>query len=84
MIQLLQQFFIATAILAGIPLLAAAIFGLTIALVQALTQIQDQTLPQLVKVAAVGAVLLLGGRELSGPLMSASASVFDTFWQASQ
>lgn len=82
MVTILQQFFLAVALLAGVPLLAATALGLVIALIQALTQIQDQTLPQLVKVVAVGATFLLAGRILAAPLMAASSQVFDTFWQS--
>lgn len=68
-------------ILAGIPLLLATVLGLLVSFIQAVTQIQDQTLPQLVKVVAVAGVLLLAGRGISAPLMMASTDVFDTFWQ---
>ncbi len=81
MIHVLQDFFMSVVVLAGIPLLIATALGLIVALVQAVTQVQDQTLPQLVKVAAVGGCLLLAGRSISAPLMLASAEVFDTFWQ---
>lgn len=80
MTHILQDFFLAVALLAGIPLLVATALGLIVALLQALTQIQDQTLPQLVKVVAVGACILIGGRVLTAPLMASSAQVFDTFW----
>lgn len=44
------------------PLLAATVFGLAISLIQAVTQIQDQTLPYVVKLAAVSVTLALVGR----------------------
>lgn len=44
------------------PLLAATVFGLGISLIQAVTQIQDQTLPYVVKLAAVSVTLALTGR----------------------
>lgn len=77
---ILESFFLVTAILAGVPLAAAAGCGVVIALLQALTQIQDQTLPQLVKVVAIGLCLLLLGRALVTPLMVESAEIFETFW----
>lgn len=44
------------------PLLAATVFGLAVSLIQAVTQIQDQTLPYVVKLAAVAVTLALVGR----------------------
>ena len=44
------------------PLLAATICGLLVSLIQAVTQIQDQTLPYVVKLAAVSVTLALAGR----------------------
>jgi type III secretion protein S len=44
------------------PLIAATICGLSVSLIQAVTQIQDQTLPYVVKLAAVSITLGLMGR----------------------
>lgn len=44
------------------PLIAATIFGVAVSLIQAVTQIQDQTLPYVVKLAAVSVTLTLMGR----------------------
>ncbi len=44
------------------PLLAATVFGLAVSLVQAVTQIQDQTLPYVVKLAAISVTLALTAR----------------------
>ncbi|HEY8608149.1 MAG TPA: type III secretion system export apparatus subunit SctS [Noviherbaspirillum sp.] len=44
------------------PLLVATALGLGVSLVQAVTQIQDQTLPYVVKLAAVAVTLTLMGR----------------------
>lgn len=44
------------------PLLAATVFGLAVSLIQAVTQIQDQTLPYVVKLAAISVTLTLAGR----------------------
>ncbi|MEN3296553.1 MAG: type secretion protein [Burkholderiales bacterium] len=44
------------------PLIAATLFGLAVSLIQAVTQIQDQTLPYVVKLAAVAIAISLTGR----------------------
>jgi flagellar biosynthesis protein FliQ len=56
-------------VIAG-PLLAiAAIVGFVIAIFQAATQIQDQTLPQIVKVVILVLVVQLFGARLSSPIV---------------
>jgi len=59
-----------------IPLIVAAIAGFMIALLQAITQIQDQTLPQTAKLAAVGFVLVVFGGFLMRPLMALTIQIF--------
>lgn len=44
------------------PLLIATLCGVAISLVQAVTQIQDQTLPYVVKLVAVAITLVVVGR----------------------
>jgi type III secretion protein S len=44
------------------PLIAATIFGVAVSLLQAVTQVQDQTLPYVVKLVAVAVTLGLMGR----------------------
>jgi type III secretion protein S len=51
------------------PLLAAAVFGLGVSLFQAVTQIQDQTLPYVVKLVAVCVTLGLIGRWIGSELI---------------
>jgi len=51
------------------PLLVATIFGLSVSLLQAVTQIQDQTLPYVVKLAAVAVTLALIGRWIGTELI---------------
>ncbi|MCU0827236.1 MAG: flagellar biosynthetic protein FliQ [Tabrizicola sp.] len=80
MIHILEQFVVAVALLAGVPLAIAAALGVTVSLVQALTQIQDQTLPQLIKVAAIALTMIIGGALLAAPLLARSEEIFDTFW----
>jgi len=44
------------------PLLIATLLGLSVSLIQAVTQIQDQTLPYVVKLVAVAVTLAAMGR----------------------
>lgn len=76
---LLVAFVMNTAIIAGAPLLVATVVGLIVSIFQAVTQIQDQTLSQTVKIFAIGFVFLTFGGALIGPLVAISADLFDTF-----
>jgi type III secretory pathway component EscS len=49
----------------GVPLAVAAVVGLLLAVVQGVTQIQEQTIVFVAKFVAVGVVLWLCGAELS-------------------
>jgi flagellar biosynthesis protein FliQ len=59
------------------PLLAVLAIGLAVALLQALTQINEATLAFLPKVAALGAVLLLFGPFMAGALRAYAQSLYD-------
>lgn len=76
---LLVAFVMNTAIIAGTPLLVATAVGLIVSIFQAITQIQDQTLSQTVKIFAIGFVFLAFGGALVSPLIVISAELFDTF-----
>jgi type III secretion protein S len=67
------------AIVALPPLLVAMAVGLTVAILQAATQIQDQTLPLTVKVISVGLTLALFGALLTRPLFEHSNRIFEDF-----
>jgi len=54
----------------------ATVVGLTVGLFQALTQIQDQTLPQAVKLAAVTLTIIALGAGLSQRLIAFTIDVF--------
>ena len=56
---------ILTLTLSAPAIIAATAVGIIVGLIQALTQIQDQTLPMAVKLAAVGAVLMILGGGLA-------------------
>ncbi|MEM6941341.1 MAG: flagellar biosynthetic protein FliQ [Pseudomonadota bacterium] len=70
----------AVAVVAGIPLLLATVIGLVISFLQAITQIQDQTLAQTAKMVAIALTFLAIGGALVGPLYEGTISVFTEFW----
>lgn len=61
------------------PLIAALAVGLVIGIIQAATQIQDQTLPLTVKLLVVVAVLGLFSPVLSAPLLEQAKQIFTEF-----
>ena len=75
----LVAFMLDISLLAGVPLAVATIVGLLISFFQAVTQIQDQTLSQTLKIAAIVVVLLAMGTSRVGPLMSSTREVFADF-----
>lgn len=56
-------------ILSAPPLIIATVLGLLVSIVQALTQIQEQTVSYVVKLVAVGVVLALTGQWIGGELV---------------
>ncbi|MEZ5315289.1 MAG: type III secretion system export apparatus subunit SctS [Chlamydiales bacterium] len=66
-------------IISGPPILFASIIGIFIAVFQAATQIQEQTLSFAIKMVAVmGTVILMGGW-LSGLVYQFAAQIFRNF-----
>ncbi|GAA4016745.1 type III secretion system export apparatus subunit SctS [Actimicrobium antarcticum] len=63
-------------ILSAPPLLVAVVCGSFISLVQAVTQIQDQTLPYVVKLMGVSITLTLMGRWIGSELMQMANAAF--------
>lgn len=51
------------------PLIIATVFGVAVSLIQAITQVQDQTLPYVVKLVAVAVTLAVLGRWFGQELM---------------
>ncbi|MDQ7729758.1 flagellar biosynthetic protein FliQ [Halomonas sp. SpR8] len=69
-----------TVLLLSAPALVTAIvIGFGIGLFQALTQIQDQSLPQSVKVIVVMLVLILAGPLLAGQLINLTDQILNNF-----
>ena len=75
----LVSFMLDIALLAGVPLAVATVVGLIISFLQAITQIQDQTLSQTVKIASIVIILLAMGGSLVAPLMTSTKQVFADF-----
>ena len=61
------------------PLLGAIAVGLVIGILQAVTQVQDQSLPIAFKLLAVILILVLFGPLLSAPLVRQTSQLFDSF-----
>ena len=61
------------------PLIGAVAIGLVIGILQAVTQIQDQSLPLAFKLIVVMAILAIGGPILCVPLVRQSTALFDNF-----
>ncbi|ART62116.1 EscS/YscS/HrcS family type III secretion system export apparatus protein [Kushneria marisflavi] len=69
-----------TVLLVSAPaLIVAIVIGFGVGLLQALTQIQDQTLPQAVKLVAVLLVLILSGPLLATQIVNLTDQVLNNF-----
>jgi flagellar biosynthetic protein FliQ len=65
-------------ILTGPPVVSAMLVGLTISILQATTQIQEQTLTFVPKLFTVVAVLAVGGPWMLAQLIAFTAAAFDS------
>ena len=61
------------------PIIAASLTGLVVSLVQALTQVQEQTISFAVKLVAVFAVLVLTARWVGAELYMFTNQMFELF-----
>jgi len=61
------------------PLISAMTVGLVVGILQAVTQVQDQSLPIAFKLLVVIVVLVFGGPLLVVPLVRQSEQLFDGF-----
>lgn len=75
----LLQFMMNVILLAGLPLAAATVAGVVVSAFQAVTQIQDQTLSQTVKIAVITFILISFGAGLISPLLNSTQLLFDSF-----
>lgn len=66
-------------ILSAPPVLISMFLGTIVAIFQAATQIQEQTLPFVVKLVAVTLTLIFMGSWLGGQIMSFASNIFVNF-----
>ncbi|KMM80468.1 type III secretion system export apparatus subunit SctS [Pseudomonas deceptionensis] len=76
-ILLFKQGMLLVVVLSAPPLIVAVVAGVLTSLVQALMQIQDQTLPFGIKLVAVGITLALTGRWIGVELIQLFNLTFD-------
>ena len=76
---LMQKALVTVLWLSAPALLIAILVGFGVSLFQALTQIQDQTLPQAIKLVAVLLALVLLGPMLAGHIASMTSEILDNF-----
>lgn len=68
-------------VISGPPIAVASVLGLFVAIVQAATQIQEQTLAFAIKmVAVIGTIVLMGGW-LSGLIVGLANQIFQNFYK---
>lgn len=80
-IQLSYQALMLILVLSGPPILISMILGLVVAVFQAATQIQEQTLSFVVKLIAVILTIILMGSWLGGAIMQFASNIFLHFFQ---
>jgi type III secretion protein S len=77
--QLSYQALLLILLLSGPPILISTLLGLTVAIFQAATQIQEQTLSFMVKLFAVILTLLFMGNWLAAQIMQFTNNIFINF-----
>ncbi|WP_034913236.1 MULTISPECIES: type III secretion system export apparatus subunit SctS [Erwinia] len=73
---LFRQAMLLVVVLSAPPLIVAVIVGVIVSLLQAVMQLQDQTLPFAIKLVAVGVALALSGRWIGVELIELAQSAF--------
>ena len=73
-----------TLLLSMPAIVVAAVIGTLFSLLQALTQIQEQTLSFAIKLIAVGLTLFLTASWMGGELMNYTLSIFDNFYRVTR
>jgi type III secretion HrpO family protein len=79
--QLSYQALLLILLLSGPPILISTLLGLTVAVFQAATQIQEQTLSFMVKLFAVIFTLLIVGSWLSAQILQFTNNIFMNFFK---
>lgn len=80
-VQLAYQGMLLILILSAPPILVSMFFGIIVAIFQAATQIQEQTLSFTVKLVAVTLTLMILGSWLGAQIMSFAGDIFNNFPQ---
>lgn len=78
-IQLAYQGLLLILILSAPPILISMFFGILVAIFQAATQIQEQTLSFTIKLVAVTLTLMFTGSWLGAQIMSFALNIFSHF-----
>lgn len=78
-IQLAYQGLLLILILSAPPILISMFFGILVAIFQAATQIQEQTLSFTIKLVAVTLTLMFTGSWLGKQIMSFALNIFQNF-----
>ena len=68
-------------LISGPPIFFASVLGLFVAIFQAATQIQEQTLSFAIKMVAVMATVVLMGPWLGGLIYNFATQLFNNFWK---
>ncbi|NHZ32680.1 MULTISPECIES: type III secretion system export apparatus subunit SctS [Massilia] len=75
-LQFFQQGLWLAIVISAPPLLIATLFGVLVSLVQAVTQVQDQTLPYVVKLLSVALTVAMLGRWFGAEIMQLAERAF--------
>lgn len=78
-VSLAQRAILLTVIISAPPILAALTLGLVLAVLQALTQIQEQTLQIAARLVAVFAMILLFGLWMASQVIAFARTIFENF-----
>ena len=78
-VQLAYQGLLLILILSAPPIIVSMFFGVVVAIFQAATQIQEQTLSFTIKLVAVTLTLMFTGSWLGAQIMSFAANIFIHF-----
>ena len=78
-IHLVQQAILLTVLVSAPPIVAALAVGLVLAVFQALTQIQEQTIQMAAKIVAVFGAILMFGYWMASQLLQFAAHIFQNF-----
>lgn len=80
LIQIAYQGLIMILILSAPPVIISLVLGLIVAIFQAATQIQEQTLASAVKLVAIILILMMMGTWLGSEIYTFSMNIFQNFW----